>query len=328
MKKRVISGLIYLFILVAMFASKIVVNIYTKNIGDLIFDTLIWFFAIVGTYEITRAFGDSMTKAQRVITFIFAGIVIPACGLAEYFFGYGLHVTCVCFFALCVTLLSLLVFRHDETTLENIGSSLLAAVYPSLLLCLLVLANHIGEPPVLAGFDKVIGGTEQAVFNSDLAILFIFTISPLSDVFAFFFGITLKKVFPQKLAPTLSPNKTVIGFIGGLIGGAISGVAVYFVYTMVLSLIGRAEVGWMFENVGLWLLVYVAIGLLAALATSFGDLVESCIKRKKGLKDMGNIMPGHGGVLDRIDGTIFATVAVYVCFAFINLILWFVALPH
>ena len=65
----------------------------------------------------------------------------------------------------------------------------------------------------------------------------------------------------------------------------------------------------------------MGIGVFAALATCFGDLVESCIKRKKGLKDMGNIMPGHGGVLDRIDGTIFATVAVYLCFVVIHVFL-------
>ena len=71
---------------------------------------------------------------------------------------------------------------------------------------------------------------------------------------------------------------------------------------------------------GLWLPIYMIIGLLTALATAFGDLVESCIKRKKGLKDMGNLIPGHGGMLDRIDGTLFATVIVYAAFALIYLI--------
>ena len=173
-----------------------------------------------------------------------------------------------------------------------------------------MLANHIGEAPVVEGFDKVIG-TQSAIFNSNLAITLIFLVSPISDVFALFFGLSLKKVFPKKLAPTLSPNKTVIGFIGGLIGGVVSAVGAYFVYNLI--------VGTGFDYIWVWLPIYAAIGLLAALANCFGDLVESCIKRKKGLKDMGNIMPGHGGVLDRIDGTIYATVAVYLCFAVIHL---------
>ena len=58
------------------------------------------------------------------------------------------------------------------------------------------------------------------------------------------------------------------------------------------------------------------IGLIASIVTEFGDLVESIIKRKTGIKDMGKLLPGHGGILDRIDGTLFTSVFVYLCFAF------------
>jgi phosphatidate cytidylyltransferase len=70
----------------------------------------------------------------------------------------------------------------------------------------------------------------------------------------------------------------------------------------------------------IFLPIYAGIGLLAAVATAFGDLVESSIKRKVGLKDMGKIMPGHGGALDRLDGTFFATVVVYAAFQLIYLL--------
>ena len=69
-----------------------------------------------------------------------------------------------------------------------------------------------------------------------------------------------------------------------------------------------------------WLLVYVVIGMVASGANEFGDLVESGIKRKVGIKDMGKIMPGHGGILDRIDGTIFATIVVYFVFALVSIV--------
>ncbi len=308
---RIISGIVYAALMLGMFLLKVFVS-------DLFFDGFVWFFAIVGTFEMTRAFEKNITKVQRVMVFIFAVVVIPACALAELWFGYGLHVACVCFFALCIFLLSLLVFRHEETTLENIGAALLSAVYPALLLCLLVLVNHIGEPPLMEGFDKF-NGAQSEVFNSNLAIVLIFLVSPISDVFAFFTGISLKKVFPKKLAPTLSPNKTIVGFIGGLLGGVVAAVVAFFGYNFVLEYVWNMNS--CLSATGLWLPIYMAIGLFAALATCFGDLVESCIKRKKGLKDMGKIMPGHGGVLDRIDGTIFAAIAVYLCFVVIHLFL-------
>ncbi|MBQ7924381.1 MAG: phosphatidate cytidylyltransferase [Clostridia bacterium] len=295
MKKRIISGAVYMALLLAFFCLKIFVHAF-------FFDALIYAFALVGTWEILRAFKDKVTKAQRVIVMLFAVICIPVCAVAEEYLSYGLHFTCVVFFIFAVALLSLLVLDHDRTTPENLGLSFLSAVYPVLLLCMLVLANHA---PALVALKDV-------AFNSNLLILFVFVVSPLADVFAFLFGISLKRVFPKKLAPTLSPNKTIVGAVGGLIGGVIGACGLYFAYG---ALCGS------FENMGLWLPVYLVMGLLAAAATEFGDLVESCIKRKVGIKDMGKIMPGHGGVLDRIDGTLFASMVVYFVFSVVRMYL-------
>lgn len=307
MKNRVIYGTIYAAVLLAFFLMKIFIPH-----GDLLFDLLIYGFAIVGTFEMVRAMGQGLAKTEKTIVFCFSAICIPVCAISEYLFGYGIHVTAVCFFALTIVLLSLLVFKNEEATLENIGTAFVSAVYPTLLLCLLVLANHFAEAPILD--DKFISGAEDLEkmrFNSDLAIAFIFAISPFADMTAFFTGLSLRKKFPKKLAPTLSPNKTLVGFIGGLLGGALGATVIYFVYNAIAG---------DFTHMYIWLPVYIFVGVLAALATAFGDLVESCIKRKRGLKDMGDLMPGHGGILDRIDGTLFATVAVYVCFTLITLV--------
>lgn len=292
MKIRLISGTIYIAVLIAFYLLKIFVH-------DFFFDALIYAFALIGTFEMLRAMGERMTKAERGIVYAFAIISIPACAIAEQYFRYGLHVTGVCFFLMAVALVCLLVIRHDETTLENLGVSFLAAVYPTLNLILLVLTNHALAPAALEKFG----------FHSDLLILFVFVVSPVADSLAYVFGRFLRKFFPQKLAPIISPNKTIVGAIGGLVGGALSGVLLYFVYNYFVG---------SYDNMGLWLPVYGIIGFLGALATAFGDLVESCIKRKAGIKDMGNIMPGHGGILDRIDGTQFACMAIYLAFQFIS----------
>ncbi|MBE5745168.1 MAG: hypothetical protein E7355_03420 [Clostridiales bacterium] len=295
MKKRVISGAVYTAILVGFFCLKVFVH-------TLFFDALIYTFAVLGTWEILRAFKDKTTKAQRVIVMAFAVLCIPVCALTEEYLSQGLLYTCVCLFALIAATVSSLVFDHERTSVESVGVSLFAAIYPTLLLCLLTLANHA----------PAIGELQTVAFDSNLLILFIFVVSPLADVFAFLFGISLKKVFPKKLAPKLSPNKTVVGFIGGLVGGLIAACGLYFAYG---ALFGS------FDNMGLWLPVYLAMGLLVAAATAFGDLVESCIKRKVGIKDMGNIMPGHGGVLDRIDGVLLASMVIYLAYSIVSIAL-------
>lgn len=292
MKIRLITGTCYIAVLLVFFLLKIFVH-------DLCFDALIYFFALVGTFEMTRAMKDRITKAEKIVVFVFAAVCIPACALFETFFGCGLQAAAVCFFAAAVALLSLLVARHEETTPENLGVAFLSSVYPTLLLSLLVLTNHIAGDETL----------EKFALNSDLAILFVFVVSPFADSLAYVFGRFLKGKFPKKMAPVVSPNKTVIGGIGGLVGGLVGAAILYFVYNAVAG---------SFENMALWLPVYLLIGLLAAAATEFGDLVESCIKRKAEIKDMGRLMPGHGGILDRIDGTQFAAVAVYLAFAIIH----------
>ena len=113
------------------------------------------------------------------------------------------------------------------------------------------------------------------------------------------------------MAPKLSPNKTVIGGIGGLVGGMLGALILYFIY--------GATAG-SYDKMSVVLPMFLLIGLGAAVATAFGDLVESSIKRKVGLKDMGKIMPGHGGALDRIDGTLFATLVVYLAFQILFLL--------
>lgn len=126
-------------------------------------------------------------------------------------------------------------------------------------------------------------------------ILFVVLLIALNDIGAFFVGRAFGR---RKLAPRVSPNKTIEGFIGGLIVvGVVASILVTFP-------------PW--ESIGL------AKGLAAAtvvgLFSPLGDLVESMVKRSIGVKDMGSVLPGHGGMLDRIDGFLFAVPAIYFLF--------------
>jgi phosphatidate cytidylyltransferase len=119
-------------------------------------------------------------------------------------------------------------------------------------------------------------------------VLMLLATTWAADISAFLVGSTLKG---PKLWPRFSPNKTWSGFFGGLVGGMAAAVAIA-AWFMHLSLAGAA-----------------VIGLAGALATMAGDLWESMLKRRYGVKDSGDLIPGHGGLLDRVDGLMFAVCA-------------------
>lgn len=120
----------------------------------------------------------------------------------------------------------------------------------------------------------------------------------LSDIGAYFVG---KGFGKRKLAPIVSPNKTWEGAIGGTLS-TIAGMALAY----------GVHLQWMSEALPAWpLWAYLAAGAALSVSGQIGDLVESSLKRDAGLKDAGTIFPGHGGVLDRFDGFLFAAPVLY-----------------
>ena len=145
--------------------------------------------------------------------------------------------------------------------------------------------------PVMFSFLKLILAMEYGRFY----ILYVFCGAFVSDTFAFLVG---SKFGKTKLAPDISPNKTVEGSIGGICGVILSFVIITLIGKFKLSIAG---------NVFYWILV----GIAASVAGQFGDLTASAIKRYCKIKDFGNIMPGHGGILDRFDSLMFVAPIVY-----------------
>ena len=118
-----------------------------------------------------------------------------------------------------------------------------------------------------------------------------------ADIAAFVAGNSIKG---PRLWPRISPNKTWSGFIGGLVAAMAASVIV----TLILTL---APDAW---HLRLSLGAAALMGLVGGLATMAGDLLESMLKRRFGVKDSGDLIPGHGGLLDRVDGLMFAILAV------------------
>ncbi|MBR2560999.1 MAG: phosphatidate cytidylyltransferase [Eubacterium sp.] len=125
--------------------------------------------------------------------------------------------------------------------------------------------------------------------NGDRLVWLVFLAAWGSDTCAYCAGRLWGK---RKLAPILSPKKTIEGALGGFVGAAVLG-ALYAGFT-------RGSIG-----------LYVLICLAGAVISVIGDLAASAIKRQRGVKDYGTLIPGHGGILDRFDSVIFTAPVVY-----------------
>lgn len=117
-----------------------------------------------------------------------------------------------------------------------------------------------------------------------------------TDVMAYFAGVALGK---HKLCPSISPKKTIEGSIGGILG----------------SVIICGAFGAVFAKE--YLIHCLILGLLCGVFSQFGDLTASIFKRKMGIKDYGNLIPGHGGILDRFDSVLFTAPLVYYYILFV-----------
>lgn len=217
-----------------------------------------------------------MLFIEKIIALIFPIIVFPIatfCG-ATYAF------VVIAIYGMLTVALS--VFAFKDATLESVGLTMLSVFYPTGLILPLVAVN-------LMSFE---------------ALLLVFAVSPLCDTMAYFVGSALRG---KKLCPDISPNKTISGAIGGIVGGAIGGVAVYFFSNWLYS--AGVLAGEAFTVGALWadVIIFIVAGALFAALTELGDLAESVIKRKLGIKDMGKLFPGHGGMMDRIDGLSFVS---------------------
>lgn len=254
---------------------------YDAETGKRIFDIMFYVFSLVSTYELLRAIKGKINFFEKVVVAVLAVLFVPV--LAFLGLKAGLVMICV---AVGLVFCDF-VFSYKIKTMESAGYALVAICYPTILLAAPHYINHrIGFIP----------------------LLLLFVVSSFSDSGAYIVGSLVKG---RKLCPEISPKKTVSGAIGGLIAGII-GALIVFIFVR-----GRMA------SLGTWLGIAIMItaGLFGSVATQFGDLVESEIKRKLGVKDFGNIIVGHGGMLDRIDGFLFNAVFIALFFSFIEIIL-------
>lgn len=136
----------------------------------------------------------------------------------------------------------------------------------------------------------------QGAFNPKI-IIGIFVLIWTNDTFAYIVG---KSIGKHKLLERISPKKTIEGFLGGLIFSIVAGYLLSLYYVFFTPLI------------------WISTAVIVSVIGTVGDLVESKFKRSAGVKDSGKIMPGHGGILDRLDSIIFAIPFLFLFYQILN----------
>jgi phosphatidate cytidylyltransferase len=185
-----------------------------------------------------------------------------------------------------------LYFPAAESNPAVIEAELLDPLWPGLawIAGLAVILGLVSRRPTLGWACLYIGIPAFALVVLNWAwyelVFWLMLATWSTDIFAYFAG---RSIGGPKLAPRISPNKTWAGLIGGMAGAGVVG----------------ALAAWQFQLDPIFYVAGAPMGLLAQL----GDLYESAVKRKAGVKDSGALIPGHGGVLDRLDGLLPVAVA-------------------
>ncbi len=228
--------------------------------------------AVICVHEVNSALKTSPLPV-KLPSYAFAALFVPVRVLLG-----GEAALMLLFFCTLAALIPFALFGGDggRVSAGAVFQGLFPLAYPTLFLYACLLITLTPEPLFTSAFLMTLG-------------------CPLiSDVFALLGGTLFGK---RKLLPRVSPNKTVEGALCGLVGGILAGAAVFALQ-------------------GLWgmqkgLLAHLAFGMVLSAFGQLGDLFASALKRYCGIKDFGKLLPGHGGVLDRVDSVLFCAPVVY-----------------
>ena len=245
----------------------------------------LWLFGVgmgaicaIAAYELLHCALGSTPK-RLYISSILCAFVMPVMFALGLEFSWGVGVLLLLFFVLSVELMISFTGKR-RITLEMVAVSMLAGGVMPLMLSTLA---RIG---LIEGVGRV-------------RMLLPFVIAFGSDTGAYFVGMFYGK---RKLAPHISPKKTLEGSLGGAAAGAVCAL----LYGLILMACGY----------GVNLLSLTVFGLIGSIVSQLGDLTFSAFKRQYGIKDYGNLLPGHGGVLDRFDSIYYLAPLTEVWIAF------------
>lgn len=244
---------------------------------------LLSLFSAIGVWELIRAIKCDKHKFLCWFCVIFA-LAVPSLLVADVMKPYRF----TAFLSMILILMLTMLFGHKKITFVDICSCGAATfVIPTALSCII---------PTRYMYENYLPGV--------FLIVYLLFCAWLGDSGAFFVGTFLGK---HKLCPEISPKKTVEGMIGGIVTVGVAVTVQCLVYNLILP-----------STIKMNYSVIIPIGMVASVVGVLGDLSASVIKRQYNVKDFGNLMPGHGGILDRFDSVLFVAPFIYVIFSYLS----------
>ena len=250
---------------------------------------LFYIVSMAGLYEFFILMEKVGFKPKKSIAMIIGSIIYGL--IAMYSFGESNFAYLLFIFPLLVILVALELFRKSESPITNFAFSIMGILYVVIPLAIL---NFFAYDPMYYSEMKI--NTNN---YSSLLLVGFFVIQWANDSGAYLVGSMIGK---NKLFERISPNKTWEGFYGGAILAVATGV--------IFGMFDGSTIHW------------IIVALIIVVFGTLGDLTESQIKRSCGVKDSGNLLPGHGGILDRFDGVLFSApfVLAYLQLVYLQLI--------
>ena len=274
---RLISGTVYVALIVLALTLSMVWGLWV----------LLSVFAVAGIIEFNRLTGVNRPYIFRIVLDCAAAVwLLYATAQYGMAISHGLGI----FLPYLLYLLYVVcrsTFLPHQAMLPSLGNSLIGQLYIAVPLALTIRLTLVVDP-----------FSSMTQYNG-LLLLAIFIFIWVNDTGAYLVGSRWGK---RRLAPNISPKKSVEGSIGGILLVLLSAV--------ILRLLLFPELSW---------LRILLIAAVVAIFGTIGDLFESSLKRQAGVKDSGKLIPGHGGILDRIDSLLLAVPAVYLLLAVLDL---------
>lgn len=250
--------------------------------------------AAIAVFEVVRAVG-----AKNKLLYVFA-CAVGAFSVLSVGFSVTLPVGVLLSFYVLI-LLSLNVFDNKNIVFTHTVTAFFASTAIPYAFSCFIRLNNISEL-----------NSAYSHYEGTYLVGLAFACSWITDSFAYLVG---RKFGKHKMAPVISPKKSIEGAIGGVVVTAVFNV----VLLLAFDIIGEKVMGYkIFGDSAMKYLYIVPISMVLSLVSMVGDLAASVLKRNFGIKDYSQLLPGHGGIMDRFDSCTFVVPTLYGIFALIN----------